>query len=158
MENPDSVYTYATWRRDVYVWVLLIFLLLSAWSIAVALEGEWDFGRVAFAALYLALASYFGLRYHILRRRDFRSVRISHTGVSQEVRDDGVVSIAWNEIDRVDPLDLRERLWYGDVAGMKIVAGEREIRIFRSIRNWKEIRETVERETRMRDIPMDAPA
>lgn len=157
MRNADSVYTYAAWRRDVYVWLLLAFLILSAWDIAESLEGAWDLGRTAVTVPYLALASFAGLSLHFSRRRDFRSVRISHTGVSQKVRDDGVVSIAWNEIDRVDPLDLRERLRYGDVAGMKIVAGDRAIWIFRPIRGWKELRETIERETRMRDIPMDAP-
>jgi len=157
MERVDSVYEYATWRRDVYVWVLLFFLLLSTWNIAESLEGAWDLGRVAVAASYLALVSFAGLSFHFSRRRDFRSVRVSHTGISLETRHGGWVSVAWSEIDRVDPLELREQLRYGDVHGMRIVGGEHEIRIFRPIRGWKEVRAKVEHETRAHNIPFDAP-
>jgi len=152
----DRTYDYPAWRRDVYAWGLLVFLVICGIKVVWAPpRGGWNIDSSVGGGLFAGLVVWAGVTMHKARRRDFRSVRIFDGGIEQEARSGSPVSLGWDEIDHVEPLDARAG--YGDVSGMRIVAGDREIRILRPIRGWKELRARVEREARVRNLPIDAP-
>lgn len=158
--DDENVYDYPAWRRDAYGWGLLV--VLSGWALAgwwYPPDGGWSAGRVVGMALLLVGTHVpVVLPLHARRRRTFRSVRISQAGVRQTARNGDLVAIGWEEIERVEPLGWKERVRLGDVPGVRLAAGDRQIRVFRAIRGWGELRARVEREARERDIPFDAPA
>jgi len=169
-EENASFYDYGFWRRNVFVWLLMLVLLWWAW-IGVT-EGPpekirtWGYwiGNMTLVMIVVGTPTLFA---HRRRLRSCRPIAITDRAVVFAPRSEHEQTIAWTELERVERVSLaragekKGRIavgrYGGILSGLRLVAGDREIPILRSIRRYKDLRREIEARCRARGIPFDAP-
>jgi len=169
-EESASLYDYGFWRRNAFIW-LLIFLLL--WGALVGLEvgppekirtlGYW-IGNMGLLTAMVGTPLLFA---HRRRLRSCRPIAITDRAVVFAPGSAHQHTITWTELERVErvvpaQVDRKKKRIaigrYGGVfSGLRLVAGDREIPILRSIRRYKDLRRELEARCLAHGTPFDAP-
>jgi len=169
VENA-SLYDYGFWRRNAFIWLLILVLLLWAWfgvtegpPDRVRTWGYW-IGNMGLLMVVVGTPTLFA---HRRRLRSCRPIAIADRGVVFAPNSAHQQTILWTELERVERVSLAragERKgrvvvgrYGGILSGLRLVAGDREIPILRSIRRYKDLRRELEARCRAHAIPFDAP-
>jgi len=163
-----SLYDYGFWRRNAFIW-LLILLLLGWASLGLQVAppekirtwGYW-IGTTTFELLVFGTPTLFA---HRRRLRSCRPIAITDRAVVFAPGSARQQTIVWTELQRVEQVSLTRVGRKGEVPGryggllsvLRLVAGDREIPILRSIRRYKDLRRQLEARCREHGIPFDAP-